>query len=90
MDEVGDWDESFGHGGEDFDIVKRIMDAGYDCYVARKSFIYHYGGASTRILVDNDYDKAKENQMKKLELFSKKHGISMDDIMEKINFSSKI
>lgn len=90
LDKIGKWDESFGHGGEDFDMVKRIMDAGYNVMVARKSFIYHYGGASTRMLVDGDYAKAKQNQMDKLKLFSKKHDMPMKDIMEKINFSSKI
>lgn len=88
--EIGKWDESFGHGGEDFDIVKRVQDAGYDVYVARESFIYHYGGASTRELVDNDMEKAKANQMAKLEMFSKKHDMPMEDIMDKINFSNNI
>ena len=90
LDETGNWDESFGHGGEDFDITKRIMDAGYDVYVARESFIYHYGGASTREVVDHDYEKAKQNQMDKLKLFSEKHNMPMEDIMEKINFSNTI
>ena len=89
LDKIGNWDESFGHGGEDFDITKRIMDAGYDIVVARKSFIYHYGGASTRELLNNDVTKAHQNQINKLELFSKKHNISMEDIMEKINTSSR-
>jgi len=90
LDKIGNWDESFGHGGEDFDICKRVQDAGLDIYVARKSFIYHYGGASTRELVGNDFAKAKANQIAKLEIFSKKHNIPMEDIMEKISFSSKV
>ena len=90
LDKIGGWDEEYGHGGEDFDICKRIQDAGYDIYVARNSFIYHYGGASTRELVDNDLKKAKQNQINKLEIFSKKHNISMEDIMSKINLSNSI
>jgi len=90
LDKIGNWDESYGHGGEDFDIVKRIMDAEYDIYVARESFIYHYGGASTREVVDHDFEKAKANQMAKLELFSKKHNMPMESIMEKINFSNRV
>ena len=90
IDKIGNWDESFGHGGEDFDITKRVLDADYDVMVARKSFIYHYGGASTRIVVGHDYDKAKQNQMDKLKLFSEKHDIPMDKIMEQISFSSKV
>ena len=90
LDEIGNWDESFGHGGEDFDIAKRIQDKDYGIYVARKSFIYHYGGASTRIVVGDDIKKAKANQIAKLELFAKKHNMSMEEIMEKINFSSTI
>jgi len=90
LDSIGIWDESFGHGGEDFDIVKRIMDVGYDVFVARESFIYHYGGASTRELVNDDFNKAKEHQMNKLELFSKKHNMPMEEIIEKLNFNSSI
>ena len=88
LDKIGNWDEDYGHGGEDFDICKRIQDAGYDIYVARESFIYHYGGASTRELMDNDSKKAKANQLKKLGIFSKKHKIPMENIMEKINLSN--
>ena len=88
LDKIGNWDEDYGHGGEDFDICKRIQDAGYDIYVARESFIYHYGGASTRELMDNDVKKAKANQLKKLGIFSKKHKIPMENIMEKINLSN--
>ena len=88
LDEIGLWDESFGHGGEDFDIVKRVQDAGYDVYVARRSFIYHYGGASTRELVGDDFEKAKQHQMDKLKIFSKKHNMPMEDIIEKLNFNA--
>ena len=90
LDVIGNWDEDYGHGGEDFDIVKRVQDADYSVYVARKSFIYHYGGASTRIVVGNDMAKAKANQLAKLKIFSKKHNVPMEEIMEKINLSNTI
>jgi len=90
IDKVGKWDESFGHGGEDFDLIKRIMDAGYDICVARKSFIYHYGGASTREVVGHDHARAKKNQMDKLAIFASKHEMTMEEIMEQISFSSKV
>jgi GT2 family glycosyltransferase len=90
LDKIGNWCEEYGHGGEDFDICKRIQDAGYDIYVARKSFIYHYGGASTRVLADNDFAKAKQNQIDKLKIFSKKHNIPMEEIMSRINLSNTI
>jgi len=90
LDKIGNWDESYGHGGEDFDICQRVQDAGYDIYVARESFIYHYGGASTRVLVDNNFEKAKKNQIEKLQLFADKHGYTIEEIMEKIDLSSKV
>jgi GT2 family glycosyltransferase len=74
MDEIGLWDESFGHGGEDFDLSIRIQQANYKLIVARKVFIYHYGGASTRIVFDNDFKKVRQNQIDKLLLVGKKHG----------------
>ena len=90
LDKIGKWDESFGHGGEDFDIVQRVQNAELDVYVARESFIYHYGGASTREIMDNDHTKAKQNQVDKLKLFSEKHNMPMEEIIEKINFSNTV
>jgi O-antigen biosynthesis protein len=89
LNKIGSWDESYGHGGEDFDICHRIQKE-YDLYVARRSFIYHYGGASTRIVIGNDIEKTTKNQMDKLKLFSEKHNISMEDIMDKINLNNKV
>lgn len=80
MDKVGVWDESFGHGGEDFDLTIRVQNAGYKLAIARKSFIYHYGGASTRIVIGNDLDKVRKNQIEKIRKVEAKHGI---DIMSK-------
>ena len=80
MDKVGIWDESFGHGGEDFDMTIRVQNAGYSLCIARKAFIYHYGGASTRIVIGNDLDKVRKNQIEKIRMVEKKHGI---DIMSK-------
>lgn len=73
MDKIGVWDESFGHGGEDFDITIRVQNAGYKLIVARKAFIYHYGGASTRILFGDDFKAVRQNQIDKLMLVQKKH-----------------
>lgn len=80
MDKVGVWDESFGHGGEDFDMTIRVQNAGFGLMIARKSFIYHYGGASTRIVIGNDMDKVRRNQIEKIRMVEKKHGV---DIMSK-------
>lgn len=83
MDKVGTWDESFGHGGEDFDMTIRVQNAGYKLVIARNSFIYHYGGASTRILFGSDLAKVQKNQKEKLELLDKKYPDM--GIMEKFN-----
>jgi len=90
VDKVGKWDESFFHGGEDFDMTYRIEQAGYNIVVARESFIYHYGGASTKQYFKNDLTKIRANAMMKLKQFADKHKIPMEDIMEKINLSNKI
>ncbi len=90
VDKVGKWDESFFHGGEDFDMAYRIEQAGYNIVVARESFIYHYGGASTRKYFDNDLTKIRKNAMDKLKQFADKHKIPMEEIMEKINLSNNI
>lgn len=77
LSKVGEWDESFGHGGEDFDMTIRVQNAGYKLVIARKSFIYHYGGASTRIVIGNDLDKVRKNQMDKIMLVEAKHNIDI-------------
>jgi GT2 family glycosyltransferase len=77
MDVVGAWDESFGHGGEDFDMTIRMQNAGYKLCIARKAFIYHYGGASTRIVIGNDLAAVRKNQLEKIMLVEKKHGVDI-------------
>lgn len=81
MLKVGLWDESFGHGGEDFDMNIRIQNANYKMIIARKSFIYHYGGASTRELFGSP-EKARKNMEEKLAMLEQKHKI---DIKSKFN-----
>lgn len=80
LDKVGIWDESFGHGGEDFDMTIRVQNADYKLVIARRAFIYHYGGASTRIVIGNDLNAVRKNQIEKIRMVEKKHGI---DIMSK-------
>lgn len=77
MEKVGKWDESFGHGGEDFDMTIRVQNADYKLVIARRSFIYHYGGASTRIVIGNDLNKVRKNQMDKIMMVEAKHGIDI-------------
>ncbi len=77
INKVGIWDESFGHGGEDFDMTIRVQNAGYSLCIARRAFIYHYGGASTRIVIGNDMDKVRANQIEKLKMVEKKHNIDI-------------
>lgn len=82
LDKVGTWDESFGHGGEDFDLTIRVQNAGYMLCVARRSFIYHYGGASTRIVIGTNLEAVRANQVAKIRMVEQKHGI---DIMSRFN-----
>lgn len=89
MEMVGEWDESFDHGGEDFDICLRIISYNQRLVIARRSFIYHYGGASTRELFKKDlakgdlraFDRHRIKQMSKL---IKKHNLDEDDVFERL------
>jgi GT2 family glycosyltransferase len=74
MDKVGEWDERFGlGGGEDNDMCIRIHQAGYRIVVARKSYIYHYCGASFRELFKNNPETFKKESDKQFEVFKKKY-----------------
>ncbi len=77
MDKIGTWDETFGHGGEDFDMTIRVQNEGYKLCIARRAFIYHYGGASTREIFGNDYKSVRKNQIEKLRLVEAKHGVDI-------------
>lgn len=77
IDKVGAWDsETFSHGGEDIDMTMRISNAGYALVIARRSFIYHYGGASTRE-VYKDAKVAREKFIENIEKLEKKHGVEL-------------
>lgn len=77
IDKVGKWDERFGLGGEeDYDMCVRIANAGYTLCIARKSFIYHYGGASFRELFDNQED-CMEHAKKQFLKLEDKHNIKL-------------
>lgn len=86
MDKVGKFDEvsfkgkGLQHGGEDLDMTYRMSKAGYKMIIARRSFIYHYGGASTRELFNNEFKRVKENVDEKLRLLAKKHNLSLDEV----------
>lgn len=89
MEMIGEWDESFDHGGEDFDICLRMISYNQRLIIARKAFIYHYGGASTRELFKSDlakgdlkaFDKHRIIQMDKL---IKKHNLDEDDVFQRL------
>ncbi len=75
MDKIGCWDESFGlGGGEDNDICIRIHEAGYKLVVARKSYIYHYCGASFRKLFNNDPNIFKTVALNQFKIIKSKYG----------------
>ena len=76
IEKVGRWDDTFVHGGEDIDMTMRISDAGYALVIARRAFIYHYGGASTRELY-KDSKTAVEKFIENIEKLEKKHGIEL-------------
>jgi len=81
----GQWDEDFNHGGEDFDIVLRIRNANYAMVVARKSFIYHYGGASTRIYIGDDLQVVQKHHYDMMMKLIKKHGLKEEEVFSRLN-----
>ena len=78
IDKVGKWDESFGLGGEeDYDMTIRIANAGYTLCIARKSFIYHYGGASFKELFEGDQEACMEHAKKQFIKLENKHNLNI-------------
>ncbi len=88
MDLVGKWDEQFNHGGEDFDMTMRISNANCGLVIARKSFIYHYGGASTRELY-KDLPAIKNHQHEMIMRLIVKHNLDKDETFEKLRIDPK-
>jgi GT2 family glycosyltransferase len=84
MNEIGEWDEQFNHGGEDFDITLRIDKLGYKMIVARKAFIYHYGGASTREYIGDDLEVVRRHHKDMIDLLIKKHGLEVQDTYDRL------
>jgi GT2 family glycosyltransferase len=80
----GKWDEDFFHGGEDFDITMRVQRAHYKMVIARNSFIYHYGGASTRMFVSQDIDKVKKHHYEKILKLINKHDLDAEDTFQRL------
>lgn len=78
IDKVGGYDENFGLGGEeDYDMSIRISNAGYLLAIARKSYIYHYWGASFKEVFDNDMEKGMAHARHQFELLEKKHNLKL-------------
>lgn len=78
IEKVGKWDESFSLGGEeDYDMNIRISNAGYQLAIARKSFIYHYWGASFKELFDGDLEANINHSRRQFEKLEKKHNINI-------------
>lgn len=64
IEKVGYLDESFTNSGEDFDYCKRIHKMGYNIIQTYKSFVFHMGAVSRKILESEDhgsYHKADDS-----------------------------
>lgn len=87
MEMVGKWDEDFNHGGEDFDITLRVYGFGQRLVIARRSFIYHYGGASTRELFKSDFEAVWKHRIEQIDLLIKKHNLDADDVYKRLQIT---
>ena len=80
----GQWDEDFKHGGEDFDIAIRVQKAHRKLLIARKSFIYHYGGASTRIYLGNDLATVRKHHYERVLQLINKHNLDAENVFSRL------
>lgn len=80
----GQWDEDFNHGGEDMDITLRVERAHYKMVIARKSFIYHYGGASTRIYIGSDLETVRKHHYARVLDLINKHNLDAEDTFARL------
>jgi len=60
IEEVGYLDENFTNSGEDVDYCKRIRKQGYNIVQTYKSFIFHIGAVSRKILESEDHGSYHE------------------------------
>ncbi len=71
IEEVGFLDESFTNSGEDVDYCNRIMKLGYKIKQTYKSFVFHFGAVSRKLLEQEDkgtYQKADEETQEYLKI----------------------
>jgi len=75
IDKIGNWDEDFFFGGEDWDIAHRILEANYRIVLATNAYIFHYCGASAYEYLDGNNDKLFEKIQANIKQIEKKHNI---------------
>lgn len=73
IDEVGYLDESFINSGEDVDYCERVRKCGYDIIQTYRSFVFHFGAVSRKMLEKEDFDSYHQSDLNNSVFYHQKY-----------------
>jgi len=84
LNKIGKLDERFGLGGQDdADFCIRARQAEFKVGIARNVFIYHYGSATFRGVLDNNVTKSQEFAKSRVDILRDKYRDTYDTGVKK-------